>query len=168
MHIDESAPITASGSVDVAASPLDVWGVITDFGRWPSWNPDVSEAELQGPLEAGTTFRWNAGPGTITSVLRSVDQPRELGWTGTTMGVHAVHVWRLEPTETGTRVTTEESWRGWPARLMHKRMERTLRHAIVTGLHNLKTEAELNSRVAVHRLAQQRLSQPGLPLNDAA
>ncbi len=148
MDIDQSAPITAEGSVDITASPLEVWAIISDIGRWPCWNPDIREARLEGQLEAGTTFHWRAGPGTITSVLRSVETGRELGWTGTTMGVHAVHVWRLEPTQRGTRVTTEESWRGWPTRLMHKRMERTLREAIVLGLHSLKTEAELRSRLA--------------------
>lgn len=58
------------------------------------------------------------------------------------MGVHAVHVWCLEPTEHGTRLTAEESWRGWPTRLAHKRMERTLREAVLSGLHHVKTEAE--------------------------
>ena len=62
------------------------------------------------------------------------------------MGVHAVHVWRLESTPRGTRVTTEESWDGWPTRLMHKRMEKTLRRAVAHGLHSLKTEAEFRLR----------------------
>ena len=148
MDIDQSAPIIASGSVDVSASPLEVWEVLSDVGRWPIWNPDVHEAHLEGPLQAGTRFSWRAGPGTITSVLRSVETGRELGWTGTTMGVHAVHVWRIEPAPWGSRVVTEESWRGWPARFMRKRMERTLNEAVVTGLHNLKTELELRSRIA--------------------
>jgi len=152
MDIDENAPITASGSVEVAASPLEVWAILSDVGRWPTWNPDVRAARLEGPLEAGTTFSWRAGPGKITSVLRSVVAGRELGWTGATMGVRAVHVWRIEPTPWGARVATEESWSGWPTRLMRKRMERTLHEAVVTGLHNLKTEAELRSRMAL-RLA---------------
>lgn len=89
---------------------------------------------------------WRAGPGTITSVLRSVEPFRELAWTGTTMGVHAVHVWRIEGTPDGSRVTTEESWTGWPTHLLHKRMERTLRDAVVHGLHNLKAEVEFRLR----------------------
>ncbi len=89
---------------------------------------------------------WRSGPNTITSVLRSVENGRELGWTGSTMGVRAVHVWRIEPTQRGSRVTTEESWSGWSARFMHKRLERVLRDAVVHGLHVLKTEAEFRSR----------------------
>jgi len=142
MDIDESAPIKASGSIDIAAPADDVWAVMTEFHRWQCWNPEIREAKLEGPLEPGVTFRWRSGPGTITSVLRAVDRPRELGWSGKTMGIHAVHVWHLEPTKTGVRVTTEESWRGWPTRVMRKRMTSTLRDAITTGLDDLKTESE--------------------------
>jgi hypothetical protein len=43
-------------------------------------------------------------------------------------------------------VTTEESWSGWPTRLMHQRMEKTLRRAVAEGLHSLKHEAEFRLR----------------------
>ena len=96
---------------------------------------------------------WSAGPGKITSVLRSVVQARELGWTGSTMGVHAVHVWRIEATQRGSRVTTEESWSGWTIRFMHKRMEKTLREAVFHGLHSLKAEAEFRTHRDLHLAA---------------
>ena len=146
MDIDTDAAITAGGSVEISASPAEVWAVISDIGGWPAWNPDVREARLDGDLAPGSRFRWRAGPGRITSVLRSVEPDRELGWTGSTMGVHAVHVWRLESSPLGTRVTTEESWSGWPTRLMHGRMEHTLRRAIHEGLHALKAETEFRVR----------------------
>jgi uncharacterized protein YndB with AHSA1/START domain len=146
MDIDQSAPITVRGSVDVSASPGEVWALLADISHWPAWNPDVTEARLEGELTPGSSFVWCSGPGTITSVLRSVENGRELGWTGSTRGVRAVHVWRIEPTQRGSRVTTEESWSGWSARLMHKRLERVLRDAVVHGLHVLKTEAEFRSR----------------------
>jgi uncharacterized protein YndB with AHSA1/START domain len=146
MDIDRDAEITASGSVEISASPAEVWTLISDIGGWPSWNPDVHEARLEGDLAVGSRFTWRAGPGTISSVLRSVEPGQELGWTGKTMGVRAVHVWRLESIPRGTRVTTEESWDGWPTRLMHKRMEKTLRSAVFHGLHTLKTEVEFRLR----------------------
>jgi hypothetical protein len=146
MDIDRDARITAGGSVEISATPAQVWDIISDIGDWPTWSPDVREAHLDGDLVPGTRFTWRAGPGTITSVLRSVVPGRELGWTGVTMGVHAVHVWRLEAVPGGTRVTTEESWDGWPTRLMRARMERTLRRAVFQGLHALKTEVEFRLR----------------------
>jgi len=146
MDIDHSAPITSRGSIEIAATPLQVWAIIADIDRWPSWNTGVDKASLEGPLQPGTTFRWKAGPGRITSVLRSVETSRELGWTGKTMGIDAVHVWRLEPTQSGARLSTDESWRGWPVRLMRKRMQRALDEAIAVGLGDLKAEAERRAR----------------------
>ncbi len=146
MDIDQTAPIKAAGSLEMAASADDVWAVMTDFRRWPEWNPQIRAAELEGPLAPGTTFRWQSGPGTITSVLLAVDEPSELGWRGKTFGVHAMHVWRIEPAGTGVRVSTEESWRGWPTRLMRRRMERTLNEAIAAGLAHLRSEVERRAR----------------------
>jgi hypothetical protein len=146
MDIDKDAAITAGGSVEISASPDEVWTIISDIGDWPSWNPDVREARLEGGLEPGSRLTWRAGPGTITSVLRSVLPGTELGWTGATRGVHAVHVWRLESVAGGTRVTTEESWSGWPTHLMHARMERTLTRAVTHGLYALKAEVEFRLR----------------------
>lgn len=146
MDIDRNAKIIANGSVEVSATPAEVWTILSDIDGWASWNSDVREAKLLGDLAPGSRFTWRAGPGTITSVLRSVEPGRELGWTGSTMGIRAIHVWRLEGTPGGTRVTTEESWAGWPTRLMPKRMERMLRHAIFDGLYALKSEVEFRLR----------------------
>lgn len=124
---------------------------MTDFAGWPSWNPQITAITVEGALEPGTRFRWRSGPGTITSLLRAVDPPHELGWSGKTLGIKAVHVWRLQAIAGGTRVTTEESWRGWPARLLRTRMTRTLEDAIRTGLASLKAESE--RRAALTRTA---------------
>ena len=142
MDVDATAPVTARESRDIAASAADVWAVLSDVGRWSCWNPEIRSARLEGPLAPGTLVQWRAGPGAITSVLRVVDPLKELSWTGSTMGIHAVHVWRLESSDGGVRVTTEESWRGWPVRLMRRRSQRTLREAVTSGLDYLKTEAE--------------------------
>jgi hypothetical protein len=146
MDIDQHAPITSRGSVDVSASPLEVWAVLTDIGRWPTWNPDITDARLDGELTSGGTFAWRSALGPMSSVLRSVELGRELGWTATSRGARGIWVWRIEPTRLGSRVTVEESWSGWSARLMHKRIGRSLQGQLVEGLHNLKTEAEFRSR----------------------
>ena len=67
---------------------------------------------------------------------------RLIGWLGRTLGINAVHVYRLEPQEGGTRVTSEESYEGLPVRLMHGRMQKMLDEATERGLQSLKVEAE--------------------------
>jgi len=142
VEIDSAAPAVARGVIDIAAAPEVVWGVLSDIDGWPTWNPSIASAELDGELVHGSTFRWKAGPGTITSTLRHVDPPRELGWTGKTFGINAVHVHRLEQRGDSTRVISEESWDGLPVRLLRGRMQKTLQKALDDGLQSLGAEAE--------------------------
>ena len=142
MQIDAAAPAVARGSIDIAASHETVWAILTDIPQWPSWNSDVKSASVQGPLSAGMTFRWKAGPGTITSVLQVVEQPRLLAWTGRTMGIKAIHVYRLDGHDKGTTVTSEESWDGIPVRLFRRSMQKSLDAGIRSALTRLKVAAE--------------------------
>ena len=142
MEIDREAPATASSDVDVAA-PLEVtWDVIADFERWPEWNPGVKSLSIDGPVAPGTTFKWRSGPLSITSNLQEVERPRTIGWTGNALGIRAVHVWRFEPIEGGTRVHTEESWAGPIPRLLPGRMQKTLQQSFDDEMPHLKAEVE--------------------------
>jgi hypothetical protein len=94
VRADRKAPVLGAGEVETAADPDTVWVVLADIQGWPSWNPDITDAMLRGPLQPGTTFSWKSGPGTITSTFLVVEQPTELTWTGKTI------------------VSTEESWGG--------------------------------------------------------
>jgi uncharacterized protein YndB with AHSA1/START domain len=146
MEIDASAPAVARGEIEIAAPPEIVWRVLADIANWPSWNPDVKSVSLEGPLAAGTRFRWKAGPGTITSTLRTVDPPHRIDWTGKTFGIKAVDVYELEPRDGGTLVRTAESWDGFPVRLFRRRLTKTLQEATDSGLRHLMLEAERHAK----------------------
>ena len=64
VEIDTGAPATASGEIEVAATPEILWSVLTDIASWPRWNPDVKTASIDGSFASGTQFRRKAGPGT--------------------------------------------------------------------------------------------------------
>ncbi len=142
MDINRDAPAMAKGEIQIDADPQTVFAVISAVDRWPSWNPDVKSVKLEGPIEPGTVFRWKTGPGFITSTLQEVDPPREIGWTGSTMGIKAVHVFRFEPKDGGTFARSEESWEGFFARLLKGYSRRTLDEGIRDILERLKAEAE--------------------------
>jgi hypothetical protein len=145
VQANRNAPVYGSGDIEIAAAPETVWEVLADIGGWPSWNPDITQATLAGPVRPGTTFRWKSGPGTITSTFQVVEPPTELTWTGKTMSIPAVHVYRIRPSTQHpghTVVSTEESWGGLLARLLRKRFTAMLNTAIDTGLARLKAEAE--------------------------
>ena len=132
----------AQGDLQINADPQTVFSVLSAIDEWPSWNPDVKSVKLHGPVEPGTAFQWKTGPGSITSTLQVVDPPNEIGWTGSTMGIKAVHVFRFESREGGTLARSEESWEGFIARLLKGYSRKTLDEGIRSILLRLKTEAE--------------------------
>lgn len=148
MAINGQAPVIGTSEVRIDAPASVVWTVMSTIGDWPLWNPEITAAELQGPLQPGSTFRWRSGPGEITSVLREVRPGELLEWTGRTLGIKAVHVWQIRSDGDGTVATTMESWEGLPARLLRGRSQRTLDAAIATGLVLLKAEAERRAAMA--------------------
>lgn len=140
--INEQAPVVGTSEIEIAAPPEAVWDVLTAIEQWPSWNPDVKSVSMQGPAAEGTVFRWKAGPGTITSTIRQVEPPRLIAWTGKTLAIRAIHVYRLEPVDGKTLVRTEESYEGLVARLLRGSLQKTLERALADGLRHLKNEAE--------------------------
>jgi hypothetical protein len=141
MDIDRDAPATAEGELQIAAPPDTVWAVIADLAA-PTWNPDVKSMAFEGPLQPGSMFRWKSGSASLVSTLKSVDAPREIGWTGVSMGIHAVHVFHFEVSEGGTRARSDESFRGFIPSVLKKYSRKVLQRGIDNILSSLKTEAE--------------------------
>ena len=144
--IDAGAPVLGESELEIEARPEAVWDVLTDVESWPTWNPDVKSASLQGTVAEGSTFRWKAGPGTIKSTIRHVERPSLIAWTGTTFGIKAHHVYALEARGTATLVKTTESYDGLVARVFRRQLTKTLDRALVDGLQHLKAELERRAR----------------------
>lgn len=142
MAVNKQAPVVGASETEIAADPELVWEVLTAIDRWPSWNPQVKSMDLQGAVAEGSQFRWKAGPGTITSTIQRADPPRLIAWTGKTLGIDAIHEYRLEPRDGKTLVQTEESYEGLVARLFRGPLQKTLDSALGEGLGYLKAEAE--------------------------
>jgi uncharacterized protein YndB with AHSA1/START domain len=148
MEINRNAPATADGELRIAADPQTVFAVISAIHQWPSWNPDVKSVSLEGPVQPGTVFRWKSGPSSLTSTIQVLDPPREIAWTGTTMGIKAVHVFRFQATDGGTLARSEESWEGLLASLLKGYSRKTLDKGIRSVLAHLRTEAERRAAAA--------------------
>jgi uncharacterized protein YndB with AHSA1/START domain len=143
--INQEAPVVGRSEIEIAAPPETVWDVLTAIERWPSWNPEVKSMSMQGPVAEGSVFRWKAGPGTITSTIQRVEPRQLIAWTGKTLGIEAIHFYRLEPRDGKTFVRTEESYEGLVARLLRGTLQKTLDRALADGLRHLKDEAEQRS-----------------------
>ena len=140
INVNENAAVIARGEIEINSDSEKIWEVLVDIENWPLWNPDVKNASLEGEVEEGSKFRWKARSVSINSVFQEVDPPHKLAWTGKTMGIKAVHIWKLEAKENSTIVKTEESWKGPLTHLMKGKTQKMLQESIDSGLKYLKTE----------------------------
>jgi uncharacterized protein YndB with AHSA1/START domain len=136
------APVFSFAEMEIDAPIEVVWNVLTAFDRWPTWNPEVKSVSVDGPISEGMTFRWKAGPGTITSTVSRIDRPRLIAWNGKTLGIRANHVWHLAPRDGGTQVRTEETYHGLVARLLRRPLRKMLDRTLSDGVRSLKLESE--------------------------
>lgn len=118
MDVDSTAPAVARSEIEVAASPEMVWGGLTDIRRWLGPGREVGVVGRRA--SRGNAVPLEVGAGTITSTLRSVEPPHLIAWTGTTFGIRAIHVYRLERRGDTTIVTSEESGSGLLVRLLRR------------------------------------------------
>ena len=140
--VNSDAPVVSRAAGEIDAPIVDVWRILTEIERWPTWNPDVKSVSIEGRVAEGADFRWKAGPSTISSTLTRVEAPRVIAWTGKTLGIRAIHVWHLEQRDGRTHVYTEESYEGLVARLLRRPLQKTLDAALTDGVRYLETEAE--------------------------
>lgn len=119
-------------SIDIEATPERVWVVLTDFARYPEWNPFITE--VTGDLREGArltiTMKVPSGrPVTFHPRVLAVRPNREITWRGVT-GVRGlfdgVHSLSVEPLEEGRcRFRTHEEVSGVLSPLMEGVTRRT-------------------------------------------
>ncbi|NJK63167.1 MAG: SRPBCC domain-containing protein [Synechococcaceae cyanobacterium SM2_3_1] len=72
-------------SIEIHASPGQVWGILTEFSQYPNWNPFLTQ--IEGELKAGSKLliqvcspqgqRFRFKP-----LLLEVDPERQVKWRG--------------------------------------------------------------------------------------
>jgi hypothetical protein len=107
----------AEATLEVSAPPGQLFDRLADHASWGSWMPRSFRpiGRTLGELRPGDKPRVAiAGvPGTTTLKVTVVDRPREITWTGGVRGLlHAEHRFLFEPTPTGTRLRSLETWSG--------------------------------------------------------
>lgn len=109
--------VTIHTEHDLGAAPDRVWALITDFERFPEWNPLHRRITLRGPFAAGTPIRISLQMGRFRSAhgarLTVVDpERREFGWlaqAGLVPGLVVVERrFRVDPAPGGSRLVQDE------------------------------------------------------------
>lgn len=141
MQINKQAPVLCSKTIEINAPRQKVWTILSDINNWPNWNPAVKEAKLLGPLAVGSKFIWKAGVN-LTSELVVVEPDEIIAWTGKTMGINVIHIYKLTSKANKTIVVTEESAEGVLVTLLKGYMQKTFDQALNDGLLYLKKATE--------------------------
>lgn len=110
--INQDASVRDSQSTIINAPVEKVWQILSDLPNWPQWNPEIKSIKID-QVKVGADFIWNVSGNTIKSTIRQIKENEMISWTGTTRGIKAIHVWKLEADGNQTIVTTEESWQGF-------------------------------------------------------
>ena len=84
---------THDESIEVAATPAQVWKLLADVAGWKQWNAGIERIEMHGPFVAGTTF--------------AMKPPGEDGFTSTLLDVRQNEGFVDETVLDGTRVVVD-------------------------------------------------------------
>ncbi|MBU7316641.1 SRPBCC family protein [Paenibacillus oleatilyticus] len=142
VDVDRNAQVIVDLSIEINAPQETVWRIQTGIDQWPTWQKNVSEARLSGPIAVGSTFLWETHGLPVVSTIREVDPMRRIVWGGPAQGIEGVHVWTITPTPNGVVVQTTESWDGPPVAADPEGMRAALTSSLNAWLADLKTAAE--------------------------
>lgn len=135
-------------TIDIEGAPEQVWSVLTDFERYPEWNPFV--ATIQGRLAPGARLRVRLTPPggrgiSLQPRVTEVEAGRAFEWLGS-IGVRGIfdgrHRFEIEPTERGTRLTQRETFSGFLVRLLPSRFHARTEAGFIALNEGLKARVE--------------------------
>ena len=109
---------TISATIDIAASPHQVWAVLAGLDAYPQWNPFIRSAS--GPLAEGAILTLRLVPVrgramTVRPKVLAAEPGRLLRWIGSLImpGIFdGTHQFALDDTGGHTRLTQSETFRG--------------------------------------------------------
>ncbi|MDQ0890665.1 uncharacterized protein YndB with AHSA1/START domain [Paenibacillus sp. V4I9] len=142
IDVDRNAQVIVDLSIEIDAPQEPVWRIQTGIDQWPTWQKNVSQARLSGPIAVGSTFQWETHGLPIVSTIREVDPMRRIVWGGPALGIEGIHVWTITPTPKGVVMHTTESWDGPPVAADPDGMRAALTSSLDAWLADLKTTAE--------------------------
>jgi hypothetical protein len=137
---------TMSATIQIGASPMTVWAILTDLNSYPDWNPLFREASGQIAVGKRITLRTvhpaNGRMMTVKPKITVADPGAELRWTSSLPGIiSGEHSFTLAQADGGTRLVQAETFRGLLVPLSGKTFGRS--DASFKGLNEaLKKRAE--------------------------
>jgi hypothetical protein len=135
--------------IEIAASAERVWEILTDFARFPQWNPFIRRAS--GNLKGGERLEVTMQPAgargmTFRPTVLNVEADRELRWLGHLLipGLFdGEHIFTIEPLGTGrVHFTQREIFTGLLVPLLARGLDTDTRRGFREMNLALKARAE--------------------------
>lgn len=134
--------------IHIDAQPDTVWQVLTNFGRYPDWNPFMPRVE--GTVREGETIMVRIEPPggrgmTFKPTLQRVEPHRELRWLGRLLLpkiFDGEHIFELHPDDGGRRSVQRENFGGVLVPLLWGSMEGPTRRGFEAMNEAVKARAE--------------------------
>jgi hypothetical protein len=126
--VKEQGVKTFSATIDIDATPLEVWTVLTDLASYPDWNPlfPTASGELAvGKVVTLKSLQPRGRTMTVKATILAVKPGAELRWTAGLKGIiGGEHAFVLSPLGGGTRLDQSESFGGLLVPLSGKALAR--------------------------------------------
>jgi hypothetical protein len=137
-------------SITIGAAPERIWDIITDFGKYPDWNPFIPEAKGQ-PVAGNKIEAFIRPPGekgmTHTPTITIAEPGKHLQWLGKVAfpGVFSArHEFILSPVAEGTELRHREEFWGLLVPFFGKTLKRA-EEGFVAFNNAVKERAEKDS-----------------------
>lgn len=135
--------------IEIAAPPQVVWDILIRANAWPDWYVGARNVATKSPsglLADKSSFAWETMGLRLETEVREFVPPFRLSWESRKSSLQGYHAWLIEPTPTGCRVVTDESFNGLLAFLQKVFIPRKLEGLHEVWLVELKKKAEAQAR----------------------
>lgn len=137
-----------SVSVQIAAPPATVWGVMSDIERWHEWTPSITSIRRTnaGPFRIGARARVHQPRLPAADwIVTALQDGRGFDWESRAPGVRVLGRHVIEPAGTGSRVTLSIQYSGIFGDLIGRLTGSLNRRYIALEADGLKRRAEAHT-----------------------
>ena len=134
--------------IEIQSTPERVWEILTDFVKYPEWNPLLTRAE--GKLKVGEKVNLTAKPASsemnLLCTVTTVEPNRQFSWkfhVGLPILIRGEHIFKIESiNENKVRFIDREIFHGLLVPLQAKNLETNAKPAMIAMGKALKARVE--------------------------
>ena len=134
--------------IEIQSTPERVWEVLTDFSKYPEWNPllTLAEGELIVGEKVNLTAKSASSEMNLLCTVTTVESNRQFSWkfhVGLPMLFRGEHFFKIEPVdEHRVRFIDREIFHGLLVPLQSKNLETNAKPAMIAMGKALKERVE--------------------------